>query len=127
MGCSRHQNRDDVSARERSGNTGFDAGLFVATKLEAFAGRGNDDLLFSRDAEDILLVVDGREALLEEISGTREDVRTYITERFTALIALPDFDDFLEGNIRGPTGRVDIVRERFIAISRCGNGGPDTH
>ncbi|MDH6268245.1 hypothetical protein M2360_003650 [Rhizobium sp. SG_E_25_P2] len=99
--------------------------LFVATKLEAFAGRGNDDLLFSRDAEDILLVVDGREALLEEIWGIGEDVRTYIAERFTALIALPDFDDFLEGNIRGPTGRVDIVRERFIAISRCGNGGPD--
>lgn len=33
--------------------------LFVATKLDAYLGRGNNDLLGSRDMEDILLVVDG--------------------------------------------------------------------
>lgn len=41
--------------------------VFVATKLEAFRGRGNDDLYASRDAEDLLLLVDGREELLTEI------------------------------------------------------------
>ncbi|WP_346658652.1 MULTISPECIES: hypothetical protein [unclassified Bradyrhizobium] len=41
--------------------------LFVATKLEAYLGRGNDNLLGSRDIEDILLVVDGREELVAEI------------------------------------------------------------
>jgi predicted nucleotidyltransferase len=101
--------------------------LFVATKLEAFAGRGNDDLLSSRDAEDILLVVDGREALLQELLAASESVRNYIAEQFTVLIALPDFNDFLEGNIRGPTGRVDIVRKRFIAISHCADDGPYAH
>lgn len=101
--------------------------LFVATKLEAFVGRGNDDLLSSRDAEDILLVVDGREALLREILGADDDVRDYIAAHFKTLIALPDFDDFIEGNIRGPSGRVDIVRERFIAIGNCANGGTDAN
>ncbi|WP_335337266.1 hypothetical protein [Mesorhizobium erdmanii] len=33
--------------------------LFVATKLEAYLGRGAGDLFMSRDMEDILLIVDG--------------------------------------------------------------------
>ena len=40
--------------------------IFVATKLEAFLGRGNNDLYASRDAEDLLLMVDGREELLAD-------------------------------------------------------------
>lgn len=43
--------------------------LFIATKLEAYRGRGEGDLIGSRDAEDILLLVDGREALADEILG----------------------------------------------------------
>lgn len=56
--------------------------LFIATKLEAFAGRGGDDLYSSRDAEDILLVVDGREELGWEFANADLDVKTYIAEQF---------------------------------------------
>lgn len=91
--------------------------LFLATKLEAYLGRGNNDLLGSRDMEDILLVVDGREELVAEIQAADEDVRRYIAEQFRALLQHDDFDHFLAGNIKGPEGRVDIVRERFVAIS----------
>lgn len=94
--------------------------LFVATKLEAYLGRGNGDLLGSRDIEDILLVVDGREELVAEIQNADDDVRSYIAEKFKALLSHEDFDHFLEGNIKGPEGRVDIVRERFVAISNAG-------
>ncbi|MXN49460.1 hypothetical protein GR138_30190 [Shinella kummerowiae] len=96
--------------------------LFLATKLEAYAGRGNGDLIMSRDAEDILLVVDGREELLDEVLAADSDVRNYIAEKFRALLDQDGFDDFLDGNIRGPEGRVEIVRERFVAISQCANG-----
>jgi predicted nucleotidyltransferase len=92
--------------------------LFVATKLEAYRGRGNNDLLGSRDMEDILLVVDGREELVAEIRTADEDVRRYIAEQFGALLNDDDFDHFLVGNIKGPEGRVDIVRERFVTISQ---------
>jgi predicted nucleotidyltransferase len=92
--------------------------LFVATKLEAYHGRGNNDLLGSRDMEDILLVVDGRTELAVEIENADDDVRRYITEQFKALLRHPDFDHFVEGNIKEPKGRVDIVRERFVAISQ---------
>jgi len=96
--------------------------LFLATKLEAFSGRGNDDLFMSRDAEDVLLIVDGRESLLNEVATADADVRAFIAERFQALLEHQDFDDFLEGNIRGPVGRVEIVRNRFIAISQSADG-----
>lgn len=96
--------------------------LFVATKLEAYLGRGQNDLLMSRDTEDILLVVDGREALVTEVYRAAGDVRDFIAEQFRTLQRHDDFDHFLEGNIRGPEGRVDIVRERFAAISICDRG-----
>ena len=92
--------------------------LFVATKLEAYRGRGNNDLLGSRDMEDILLVVDGREELVAEIQNADNDVRRYIAKQFKAMLRHADIDHFLEGNIKGPEGRVDIVWERFVAISR---------
>ena len=96
--------------------------LFVSTKLEAYLGRGNNDFFGSRDMEDILLVVDGREELVTEIQNADDDVRRYIAEQFKAVLAHADFDHFLEGNINGPEGRVDIVRERFVAISRSDDG-----
>ena len=39
---------------------------FIATKLEAFYGRGDGDFLFSHDMGDIISVVDGRASLLNE-------------------------------------------------------------
>lgn len=91
--------------------------LFVATKLEAYLGRGGGDLIGSRDAEDILLLVDGREDLVAEIAATEPEIRTYIAEQIGALLADTSFDHFLEGNIRGPAGRADIVYQRLVTIS----------
>lgn len=94
--------------------------LFVATKLEAYRGRGGGDLIGSRDAEDILLLADGREALVQEIADAETEIRTYIAEQITELLADQSFDHFLEGNIRGPAGRADIVYERLVALTRSG-------
>ncbi|MCV9943746.1 MULTISPECIES: hypothetical protein [unclassified Rhizobium] len=101
--------------------------LFIATKLEAFTGRGNNDLYLSRDAEDILLVVDGREGLLMEIQGAEKEVRAFIADGFRALMAHQDFDDFLDGNLRGQAGRSDVVRERFLTISQVSDGDLNAH
>ncbi len=42
------------------------APAFIATKLEAFIGRGQRDI-YSHDLEDILVVVDGRPELVDEM------------------------------------------------------------
>ena len=58
---------------------------FVATKLEAFHGRGNGDHLASHDLEDVIAVVNGREELGAELRGAPEDVRAYIQDEFANL------------------------------------------
>ncbi|MBB2973130.1 hypothetical protein [Mesorhizobium sp. RMAD-H1] len=91
--------------------------MFVATKLEAFAGRGQNDLFMSRDAEDILLIVDGRPDLVEEIAAAPAEVRVFIGQGFRDFLGHPDFDDFLDGNLR-QQGRAAVVKKRFAAISK---------
>ena len=41
------------------------APYFVATKLEAFRGRGRGDYISSHDLEDLLAVIDGRDVIVE--------------------------------------------------------------
>ena len=91
--------------------------LFVATKLEAYRGRGGDDPLGSHDLEDILIVVDGREELVAEVQAADGDVRAFIAATLREFQRHYDYDGFLEGNIRGPEGRVDIVRDRLNAMA----------
>jgi len=43
--------------------------LFIATKLEAFRGRGGGDVVTSHDLEDIVMVIDGRPELVEALPG----------------------------------------------------------
>ena len=90
--------------------------VIAATKLEAYRGRGNNDPLGSHDLEDVLLVIDGREELIAEVRAADADTRGFIAAELRALQTHPDFDSFLQGNIRGPAGRVDIVRGRIQAL-----------
>ncbi|MCK9541786.1 MAG: hypothetical protein M0R03_07125 [Novosphingobium sp.] len=91
--------------------------LFLATKLEAYSGRGQNDPLGSHDLEDIINVVDGRPALLSEVQAAQSDVRRYLSEQLRALLQHADFENFLYGNIRGPDGRVEIVHARVKALA----------
>jgi len=91
--------------------------LFIATKLEAYIGRGETDLFANRDLEDILQVVDGRPEIVDEVLRAETKVRQFIAEQFRLLLGMDDFDYFIEGNVRGSIGRVDMVRNRFIDLS----------
>jgi hypothetical protein len=77
------------------------APVFVATKLEAFDGRGKGDFLFSHDLGDLLAVVDGRAALLEECRSSPPELRIYLGERFRTLLANPAFVEALSGHLPG--------------------------
>lgn len=94
--------------------------LFLATKFEAYGGRGRNDPLGSHDLEDIINVVDGRPALLNEVQATQSEVRGYLSQQFQALLRHSDFENFLHGNIRGPDGRVEIVHMRVKALAELG-------
>lgn len=90
---------------------------FVATKLEAYLGRGNNDPLASRDMEDLLSLVDGRETLLQEITAAAPELRGYIAGQFTTLLQHPDFDYAVQAAARNSRGREDIIFQRWQAIA----------
>ena len=77
------------------------APAFVATKLEAFAGRGGGDYLFSHDLGDIISVVDGRDGLWAELQQTRGELKAYLAEQFSQLMAIRAFRDSLPGHLPG--------------------------
>jgi predicted nucleotidyltransferase len=77
------------------------APVFVATKLEAFHGRGQGDFLFSHDLEDLIAIVDGRSTLLEECRESSPELRAYLAQQLTALLAEPAFVEALSGHLPG--------------------------
>lgn len=77
------------------------APVFLATKLEAFAGRGNNDYLFSHDLGDLLAVIDGRDDLAGECAQCDARLREYLSDRIANLLAAPAFLDALPGHLPG--------------------------
>lgn len=72
---------------------------FIATKLEAFFGRGQGDFLFSHDLGDIISVIDGRDSLLGECLSSQRHLREYLALQFEMLLKTPTFLDALPGHL----------------------------
>ena len=87
------------------------APAFLATKLEAFDGRGNRDFLFSHDLGDLLAVVDGRDALVNECMQAPPELRAYLRERLAALLATPAFVEALAGHLPGDAASQERLPE----------------
>lgn len=93
------------------------APYFVATKLEAFKDRGNNDVYLSHDLEDIITVVDGRDELLAELAASPSEVRHFIAAQFQAVLNHTDFSNVLPG-IVSQTTRTGLVLQRFTDIAK---------
>lgn len=86
---------------------------FLATKFEAFKGRGQGDILASRDMEDILNLVDGREELLTEVHNNPAKLKTYLAAAFTQLLEMPDINYLVQSTADNDSGREEIIFERL--------------
>lgn len=75
------------------------APVFVATKLEAFHGRGRNDHLFSHDLGDLISVIDGRDTLLQECAQAPEVLQSYLAVQMQRLLATRAFTDALPGHL----------------------------
>ena len=93
---------------------------FLATKLEAFKNRGNNDYFASHDLEDALSVLDGRPEVVEEIQKSDAGIKKYLSESFKRLMDDPFFQDALPGhlsyNLAIQNERVIIIRDRIYKI-----------
>ncbi len=94
---------------------------FLATKLEAFQGRGNDDYRGSHDLEDVIAVVDGRPEIVNEVRAAHANVRGYIASEIRRLLDTRQFLDAIPGFLlpdAASQGRQSILRERLNALAQ---------
>lgn len=102
------------------------APVFIATKLEAFHDRGRNadgqlDYLGSHDLEDIITVVDRRPELLSECAEAPEELRVYLAQAFSHLLADADFNTSLAGHLPGDAssqGRLQKLRDALRTLSK---------
>ncbi len=97
--------------------------LFIATKLEAFHGRGHDDVFASHDLEDIITVVDGRPEIVDDVAAADEQARAYISADIRSLLDNPDFVEALAGFLlpdAASQARRTILEQRLEALARSG-------
>jgi hypothetical protein len=87
-----------------------------ATKLSAFRGRGQGDYFGSRDLEDIMLLVDGRQELVGEVATAGDDVRRFVAEEVAELLDQPQFIDVIFGFLRADM--VNQARAESVVLPR---------
>lgn len=89
----------------------------IATKLCAWKGRGRGDPLRSLDVHDILILLDGRPELIDELGAAPSSVRDYVVAELADLRAEPYFGYAVEGSLatygRLAESRAEVVRLRL--------------
>jgi len=97
--------------------------FLVATKIEAFRGRGNGDYLASRDFGDLIALIDGRAELIDEIAAAPLELRRYLADAFAVMRR----DLFYESGVTGALpfdsasqARVPGVNQQIDQIIRLG-------
>ena len=64
----------------------FTPPIFIATKLEAFKSRGNNDGRTSSDFEDIVFVLENRSTIWKEMEGASGNLASYLHSEFSVLL-----------------------------------------
>lgn len=83
---------------------------FLATKLEAFKDRGQNDFYGSHDFEDIIYLLDNRTTIVEEIQAADDDVKEYLKKELTAIKSHPQSGEILAMHIH------PLIREERFAM-----------
>jgi predicted nucleotidyltransferase len=93
---------------------------FLATKLAAFFDRGDGDYYGSRDLEDLLTVIDGREALVAEVTAAAPEMRRYLRDSLARLLASSAFRDVLSAALPSDAAsqaRLPMLRRKLQALA----------
>lgn len=88
---------------------------FVATKLEAYLGRGNGDALSSHDIEDLINIFDGREEIVAEVNAVDGELRDFIRVQLQALLDDANFEYAMQSATGNNRARESLIFERIEA------------
>jgi len=108
-----HQLTEDISIQSVA------APYFIATKIEAFKTRGNNDLLMSHDFEDIITVIAGRINIDEEVAETSAELKNHLKKTFQEMLDDDQFELILPGHLNEGPGtmmRVEVVKDRIMRM-----------
>src|SRR3989344_8905082 len=86
----------------------FSVHYLLASKIEAFHGRGKKDFLMSPDIEDILILIDGCLELKEKIAQSPTNVKGHIKKQISDLLKKKEFIECVHAHIESAnptTGR----------------------
>lgn len=89
---------------------------FLATKIEAFAGRGNNDFLASQDIEDILSLIDGCSSLIADLHAANKKVKSAIAAVIQTFLNESDFEYQVQ-SVAQDRQHENLLFERLIEIS----------
>jgi predicted nucleotidyltransferase len=87
--------------------------VVIATKLAEWRGRGNDDVLRSLDVHEIVVLVNGRPELIDELAAQTVELRAYVAEELAALLDHEQFEYVILDAVRG-YGDVAHDRARIV-------------
>ena len=93
------------------------APCFLATKFEAFKGRGKD-YRFSHDFEDIIYVLDNRTTIVEEIQKEPESIQQFLKEELIRVYTQPNFEEIISCHVHPfiYADRLPIIIEKIKII-----------
>lgn len=97
---------------------------FLATKIEAFLGRGHGDYLSSHDLEDIITLLDGRDEILSEIKSEIKELRSFLSIRFREFIKHNSFLESISGHLlpdAASQARASLIKEKIEEIILMGS------
>lgn len=93
----------------------------LATKLEAFRSRGKNDPFWSKDFEDVIVLVDSRAEIVSEVEEAEPDLQAFVGAATSELLLHEVFDSAGEGALRGGPETQQrfevVVRPRIKAIA----------
>lgn len=100
------------------------APYLLATKFEAFLGRGENNFHLSHDLEDIISVIDGRKSIVDEVQHGPIVLQKYLSEQFSKIVDDLEFINALPGHLApygvGASTRADSVRSQIKNICALG-------
>jgi len=96
---------------ERTSVNIFSPPHFIASKLEAFKGRGKNNGITSHDFEDIVFVLDNRKSIWQELSETEEDLKKYLSTEWQQILQNKNLEEWLSVHLEYKTA---TQRAQFI-------------
>ena len=111
------QNADNIRLDDSIDVKVISAPYFIATKLEAFSGRGKNDYLASHDLEDLICIIDGNKEIIQKVLNAKpSNLVEYIKEKFSYLLKKNEFIESIPGHLGSYPPSLQYQRKEIVLM-----------